>query len=84
MADSKSVVQKPVVRPRGCVDIDQDRCKGCGLCVEVCPKKLLVLSNGNVNAHGYAYVSAIENDTCTGCASCGIICPDACITVYRK
>lgn len=70
-------------RPGGAIDIDQERCKGCGLCIEACPKKLIVFAGRTVNSHGYPYVTTDESAMCTGCASCGIICPDGCITVYR-
>ena len=32
--------------------IDNNRCKGCGLCVTVCPKNVLELSD-EVNSMGY-------------------------------
>ena len=68
----------------GAVVINEDRCKGCALCVDACPKDVLALAERKVNVHGYPYVEAITADDCIGCASCGIVCPDGCITVYRK
>ena len=68
----------------GAVVIHEDRCKGCALCVDACPKDVLALAERKVNVHGYPYVEAIKADDCIGCASCGIVCPDGCITVYRK
>lgn len=68
----------------GAVVINEDRCKGCALCVDACPKDVLALAERKVNVHGYSYVEAIKADECIGCASCGIVCPDGCITVYRK
>ncbi|MBT8340278.1 MAG: ferredoxin family protein, partial [Desulfatitalea sp.] len=35
-----------------CYQIDTDRCKGCGLCVMVCPKKVLAISD-QLNPRGY-------------------------------
>jgi 2-oxoglutarate ferredoxin oxidoreductase subunit delta len=68
----------------GAVVINEDRCKGCALCVDACPKNVLALAERKVNVHGYPYVEAVNADDCIGCASCGIVCPDGCITVYRK
>ena len=30
-----------------------ERCKGCGLCVDVCPKKILALDTATLNGKGY-------------------------------
>ncbi len=68
---------------KGTIVVDNQRCKGCGVCVTACPMKILSLSS-EVNDKGYPYAIMNDPDKCTGCASCGIICPDSCITVYRK
>jgi 2-oxoglutarate ferredoxin oxidoreductase subunit delta len=60
-----------------------DRCKGCGLCVEVCPKKVLGFDKKSLNAKGYRPASAIAPENCVGCAFCARMCPDCVITVER-
>ena len=59
----------------------EERCKGCGLCVEVCPVHILKPS-GRFNRHGY---EVMEMDgQCTGCASCAVMCPDVAIRVFKS
>ena len=65
----------------GKIIIDTEGCKGCGLCVVVCPKEGIVISNQS-NTHGY-FPAEAKNTDCTGCAMCAIICPDAVIKVRR-
>jgi 2-oxoglutarate ferredoxin oxidoreductase subunit delta len=65
----------------GKIKIDAERCKGCGLCITVCPKSSIATSNQS-NKKGYFPAQVINTD-CTGCAMCAIICPDAVIEVYR-
>lgn len=69
---------------RGMVLIDEDRCKGCELCVSVCPVNILQLSEGRFNAKGYRPIEVTDPDECTGCAACATICPDVVFTVYRR
>ncbi|MEG0229691.1 MAG: 4Fe-4S binding protein, partial [Oscillospiraceae bacterium] len=33
--------------------VDENICKGCGLCVTVCPKKIIKLSEEKLNSKGY-------------------------------
>ncbi len=69
---------------KGWVHIDEDRCKGCGLCVTACPKDVLALSTDHFNAKGYRPAQAVKLDQCTGCTICAIICPDVVFAVYRQ
>ncbi len=61
----------------------EERCKGCGLCVNACPKDLLRLSNTRLNQKGYTPVELTDPEACIGCASCAMMCPDCVITVER-
>jgi 2-oxoglutarate ferredoxin oxidoreductase subunit delta len=61
--------------PRGEVRIIADRCKGCGFCVEYCPKDVLVLSDG-FNKKGYHPPIVVKEGECVNCNLCELICPD--------
>jgi len=69
---------------KGCVEFRVDRCKGCGLCISVCPRKILGFDKEQVNIKGYHPATCLDPDSCVGCASCAIMCPDGVITVYRE
>ena len=62
--------------------IDDERCKGCELCVTVCPKKVLELSDES-NAMGYFPVKQARPEDCVFCTTCCIMCPDVAITINK-
>jgi len=64
-----------VTIPKGNVVIIADRCKGCGFCVEYCPKDVLVMSEG-FNSKGYHPPEVVKNGECVNCNLCEMICPD--------
>jgi 2-oxoglutarate ferredoxin oxidoreductase subunit delta len=66
------------------LEIADDHCKGCGLCVDVCPRHVLVLDPVVVNPLGYHPVRLTDAGACTSCALCARICPDAVFTVYAR
>ena len=61
--------------------IDLENCKGCGLCVEVCPQKLL-RPIAEINKKGVRPVQPLDPEKCTGCRLCTLVCPDVVITIY--
>ncbi len=65
------------------ITVNEALCKGCGMCVNACPKKLLVLSTDRINAKGYHPATMTDQAQCTGCTSCAMMCPDVAITVER-
>lgn len=65
------------------VNINQEFCKGCGLCVNICPKKILVIDD-DFNSKGYYPATMTEEEKCTGCGFCAQVCPDVAISVYRE
>ncbi len=69
---------------KGAIVVDTNRCKGCALCIEACPKDVIALTAKRVNVNGYPYAAAERPDDCIGCASCAVVCPDGCIEVYKK
>ncbi len=58
------------------IKLEIKRCKGCGICVEFCPKKVLSLSEvGKV---------VIDDETlCIKCKQCEQRCPDYAIFVQK-
>lgn len=72
-----------MAKARGKVAFDEDVCKGCGLCVSVCPVKIISLDKSRINAKGYHPASVSEMDKCISCANCATMCPDSVITVER-
>lgn len=67
----------------GAVEINQERCKGCDLCVVACPCNVLALQPKEVNDRGYHFATDENPENCIGCAACATVCPDGCITVYQ-
>ena len=65
------------------VTFDTDKCKGCGLCVGACPKKIVRLSQDKINAKGYHPAEITNQDACIACAFCATMCPDCVITVEK-
>jgi len=68
------------------IKIDKTKCKACYLCVEVCPKKLIMIGS-EANSLGHFPVEFVdEKNECIACAMCAMRCPDMAITevVNRK
>ena len=69
------------VTVRGTVVIDVEACKGCDLCIDACPPRVLEMTTHEVNIKGYRYPRLLAG--CTGCQACAQICPDFVFQVYK-
>jgi len=65
------------------VEIDPALCKGCGLCVSVCPEHALEVSP-TPNRRGVYVVRLMEGVACAGCRQCATMCPEAAIRIYQE
>jgi 2-oxoglutarate ferredoxin oxidoreductase subunit delta len=66
----------------GRIVIDRERCKGCGLCVTVCPKNNIAIA-AESNKNGY-FPAQARDAGCTACAQCAVICPEGSIEVLLE
>ncbi|MGI6733552.1 MAG: 4Fe-4S dicluster domain-containing protein [Anaerovoracaceae bacterium] len=62
------------------ISIDKNLCKGCGICLEICPKKVYGLSQKR-NSYGSPMPEAVSESECIVCRLCERLCPDAAINV---
>lgn len=73
-----------MAKAKGKVYFNEDKCKGCELCITACPVNIISLDTDRINIKGYHPATVKEMDKCIGCANCATICPDTVITVERE
>ena len=67
------------------IRINEETCKGCGLCMAFCPVKgLIKIDTERVNAKGWNPAVCTYQDGCNSCALCALMCPEAAIEVYKQ
>lgn len=65
------------------VQLDPERCRGCELCLEICPNELFAPGQ-EPNAQGYFPVQMNYADYCINCLRCVQICPDLAFDVPKQ
>ncbi len=55
------------------VKVDAEKCTGCGLCVDLCPHRVLRMEEGKVVVH--------HPDKCIECGACSKNCPTEAVSV---
>jgi 2-oxoglutarate ferredoxin oxidoreductase subunit delta len=61
--------------PKGEIHIIEDRCKGCGFCIEFCPNDVFIESE-KFNVKGYHPPEPKDPESCIACKLCELICPE--------
>ena len=60
---------------KGIIYVIEEYCKGCGICIEFCPLKVIAFSE-QFNSKGYHPPEIIALEKCSGCDLCGMYCPE--------
>jgi 2-oxoglutarate ferredoxin oxidoreductase subunit delta len=63
-------------RPAPRIDVDDELCKACGICIELCPQKVF-----DADGQGRPQVARLED--CTRCRFCEQHCPDFALEVLE-
>jgi len=72
-----------VKHPKAEIHLIVDQCKGCGYCIQYCPKKVLEESR-DINARGVYPPRIVDESKCVICSFCTAVCPDFAIFVVEK
>jgi len=72
----------PRAAPPGEVHVIAERCKGCGFCVEFCPRGVLQEAPG-FNRRGYHPPEVARKGLCAECHFCELLCPEFAIYVTK-
>lgn len=57
------------------VQIDRDRCTGCGICVEACPTEAIAIQDGFAHING---------ERCNECGTCAEVCPQGAVLLLSE
>jgi 2-oxoglutarate ferredoxin oxidoreductase subunit delta len=57
------------------IHIDEDFCKGCNICVEMCATDVFTIST-QINSKGYYVPVPTYAERCGGCMICELSCPE--------
>lgn len=55
------------------LQLDEDKCSGCGGCIDVCPRAVFEMNSKKVHV--------TNRDACLECGACALNCPSGAITV---
>lgn len=65
------------------IEIDEELCKGCGLCIMFCPRKVFERSE-ELNKKGVFPPKVVRGEECVKCRLCELICPDFAVAIMKE
>ncbi len=63
------------------IEVKNEWCKGCYICVDMCPRKVLEIDESTF-VKGFHPVVPARPEDCTACRLCELWCPDLAIAVH--
>ncbi len=69
----KNMTNMLYLRDATTLKLDEDKCTGCGACIEVCPHEVLVMNSHRVRIR--------NRDACMECGACSRNCPFGAVSV---
>ena len=64
------------------VVIDENKCRGCGLCERNCPRGCITIPGDKYSSGGYLLPAFGNPDLCNTCGFCTWMCPHFAIEVF--
>lgn len=65
------------------IEINEELCKGCDICIDFCPLEVLAISE-IINRRGYYPPKVVNEEKCIGCRLCELVCPEFAITICNE
>jgi len=65
------------------IEIDDDLCKGCEICIAFCPLKVFANSD-RLNRKGYYVPVVVDEEACSACRLCELLCPEFAILIQKE
>ncbi|MCL2099073.1 MAG: 4Fe-4S dicluster domain-containing protein [Oscillospiraceae bacterium] len=65
------------------ITFNAETCKGCELCIDVCPKKIIILDKDKINKNGHHPAAVKDPEACISCGQCYIICPQIAVKIEK-
>ncbi len=62
--------------------IDEEFCKGCDICIELCATDVFTISE-QINSRGYYVPIPTLLEKCNGCKICELICPELAVILEQ-
>lgn len=56
------------------VTLNREKCKGCLLCLDICPNSLFIIDD-ELNESGFKPIKMVDQEYCLNCMDCYLICP---------
>ncbi len=79
-----TILSKDYIESEGAISIvDNNKCKGCGSCIEICPYNAIELQSEELVLEKVVFLTRKANINpvvCKGCGSCAVACPVGAIT----